>query len=126
VENAKASGTKKEKKQKEVEDVVKTPELTPEFRRQQREIEKEAKALLHEFKDTTTTLLKTPKHLLNKYGSLTELEARDLTDDWNDLREELEDKLELLFTEIEPGQTFYKFMNNLVKRQMNRVQRVLE
>lgn len=105
---------------------TKAPELSPELRRQQREIEKEAKVLLNEFKDATTSLLKTPKHLINKYGSLTELEARDLTDDWNDVREELEDKLELLFTEVEPGETFYKYMNNLVRRQMNRVQRVLE
>jgi len=132
----KSSGTKKSGKKKVVKakkvgcavkrENTKAPELSPELRRQQREIEKEAKVLLNEFKDATTSLLKTPKHLINKYGSLTELEARDLTDDWNDVREELEDKLELLFTEVEPGETFYKYMNNLVRRQMNRVQRVLE
>ena len=98
---------------------------TAEFRRQQREVEKEAKLLLTEFKEAVNNILKTPKTLINKYGSLTEIESIDLTDDYNDIREELEDRLELLFTEVEPCDTFYKYMNNLVKRQMNRVERVL-
>jgi hypothetical protein len=98
---------------------------TAEFRRQQREVEKEAKLLLTEFKEAISSILKTPKTLINKYGSLTEIESIDLTDDYNDIREELEDRLELLFTEVEPCDTFYKFMNNLVKRQMNRIERVL-
>jgi hypothetical protein len=99
--------------------------VSPEFRRKQREVEKEAKALLLEFKDKTSTLLKTPKNIVNKYGSLTEVEARDLTDEYNDLRESLEDELDLLFNTVEPSDTFYRYMNNLVKRQMNRIERVL-
>lgn len=98
---------------------------TAEFRRQQREVEKEAKLLLSEFKEAVSSILKTPKTLINKYGSLTEIESIDLTEMYNDLREELEDKLELLFVEVEPCDTFYKYMNNLVRRQMNRVERVL-
>ena len=98
---------------------------TAEFRRQQREVEKEAKLLLTEFKEAVNSILKNPKTLINKYGSLTEIESIDLTEMYNDLREELEDRLELLFMETEPCDTFYKYMNNLVKRQMNRVERIL-
>lgn len=109
----------------EEDEVEEEEKVSPEFRRKQREVEKEAKSLLLEFKDKTTTLLKTPKNIVNKYGSLTEIEARDLTDDYNDLRESLEDELDLLFNTVEPCDTFYRYMNNLVKRQMNRVERVL-
>ena len=65
------------------------------------------------------------KSIVNKYGSLTQAEESELVDEYNDSREELEDRIELLFNKTEPSPAYYTYMNRLVQRQMTRVERLL-
>jgi hypothetical protein len=108
------------KKEKKVRDT------SPKERLAQRVYEKKCKTILENFKNSVSKLIAPYKSIINKYGSLTQAEDSEVTQDYNNLREELEDDVELLFSRgVEPSPAFYTYMNRLVERQMNRVQRLL-